>query len=260
MKNTPAISLFLVALLSSCSHYYYVPNVQNVPLFREKNEYRISVNYGVGESVCTEVQAAYSVTDKIGVMTNFMSAKGIDNSEDSWGKGNYLDGAIGYYKPLSKSGVFEIYGGIGGSKQHHQYNSEFFDPYNPVPSNSNAGKSDLSFAKLFVQPSLGMTSNGFDLAFSTRLCWLYFNKIDNHIDKLLNEFEFYKLNSIVRNRNFLFVEPALTIRGGWKNVKLQLQGSTATYLNNHKWYFNDYHLSIGLYVTIAERYNIDAPD
>ena len=117
---------FILALMfCSCSHYYYVPNVQNVPLFREKNEYRISGTYGLGtETSCLEVQGAYSVTGNLGIMTNFMSAKGIDNNEESWAKGTYLDAAIGYYKPLHKSGVFEIYGGVSGSKQHHQYRSE----------------------------------------------------------------------------------------------------------------------------------------
>lgn len=77
MKNLTTTCFFLSVLLSSCSHYYYVPNVQNVPLFREKNEYRISGSYGFGdESSCAEVQAAYSVSDKIGIMTDFMSAKG----------------------------------------------------------------------------------------------------------------------------------------------------------------------------------------
>ena len=31
-----------------------------------------------------------------------------------------------------------------------------------------------------------------------------------------------------------FFEPALTIRGGWKYLKVQLQGATASYLNNEK--------------------------
>lgn len=103
-------TFFLAVMFCSCSHYYYVPNVQNVPLFREKNEYRLSGTYGFGtETSCLEVQGAYSVTSNFGIMTNFMSAKGIENSEESWAKGTYLDVAIGYYKPLLKSGVFEIY-------------------------------------------------------------------------------------------------------------------------------------------------------
>ncbi|MCX6253680.1 MAG: hypothetical protein NTV31_04295, partial [Bacteroidia bacterium] len=128
-----------------------------MPLFREKNEYRLSGTYGEGdESICAEVQAAYSITDKIGVMTDFMSARGGNVSGKNYGKGNYLDGAIGYYKPTGKTGVFEIYGGLGGSNQYHEYTSAYYNQYN--------GTSDLSFIKLYIQPSFGFTFNVFDIA------------------------------------------------------------------------------------------------
>ena len=92
MKNLTITILFYSVLLCSCSHYYYVSNVQNVPLFREKNEYRISGIYAVGdETTCAEVQAAYSVTGKIGIMADFMTAKGGNVSDNNWGKGNYFD-------------------------------------------------------------------------------------------------------------------------------------------------------------------------
>lgn len=248
-------TFFLAVTFCSCSHYYYVPNVQNVPLFREKNEYRFSGAYGLGtETSCMELQGAYSVTRNLGVMSNFMYAKGIDNHEDSWAKGTYLDAAIGYYKPLQKSGVFEIYGGVGGSTQHHQYRNKNFDSSNPADNNPSAGTSDVSFIKIFVQPSIGMTFNGFEFAFSTRFNRLTFNKTGNHIDKLLNEHEFDKLNTTAQTKNFLFFEPALTIRGGWKYLKVQLQGATASYLNNEHYHFDQYHISIGLNVAIVKRY------
>lgn len=180
MKNLTTTCFFLSVLLSSCSHYYYVPNVQNVPLFREKNEYRISGSYGFGdESSCAEVQAAYSVSDKIGIMTDFMSAKGGTVSDNNWGKGYYFDGAIGYYKPLGRSGVFEIYGGAGGGNQHHQYVVSNYS--NGTVTNSSGGTSDLAFMKIFVQPSLGLTYKIFDIAVSTRISRLSFINIDNRI-------------------------------------------------------------------------------
>jgi hypothetical protein len=222
-----------------------VPNVQNVPLFKEKNEYRFSGTYGEGdESTCVEVQAAYSVTDKIGVMTDFMSARGGTVSSKNYGKGNYLDGAIGYYKPIGRFGVFEIYGGLGGSNQQHEYTSAYYNQYN--------GTSDLSFIKLYIQPSFGLTFNVFDIALSTRICRLSFNNIYNNIYGNTNLYN--ELNTIA-NKNHLFLEPAITLRGGWKNVKVQFQAAYTSYLNNPKLYFfEEYHFSIGLDVTIAERY------
>ena len=104
MKRQASTFLLISILLCSCSHYYYVPSTQNVPLYREKNDYRLSgTRAGGEESVCTEVQAAYSVTDHMGIMANFMSARGGDISDNTnWAKGNYLDGAIGYYEPKNK--------------------------------------------------------------------------------------------------------------------------------------------------------------
>jgi hypothetical protein len=256
MKKLTTTYLFLSVLLCSCSHYYYVPNVQNVPLFREKNEYRLSGTFGGGdESVCIEVQAAYSVTDNIGIMANFMSAKGGDVSDNkNWAKGNYLDGAIGYYKPINKYGVFEIYGGFGGSNQHHHYMNTNYN--SGTISNSSGGTSDLSFTKIFVQPSFGLTFKGFDVALSNRICILSFNKINNQISG--NSEEHNTLNSI-SNKSHLFLEPAITIRGGWKYVKLQFQAATASYFNNPDLHFEDYHIGIGLYFAFAERYRKDVP-
>jgi hypothetical protein len=183
-------------------------------------------------------------------MADFMSAKGGDISDnENWGKGNYFDAAIGYFKPVGKYGVFEIYGGIGGSNQHHHYMKPFYT--NGTFSSSFGGTSDLSFTKIFVQPSFGFTFNGFDIAASTRICTLSFNSVDNQISGNVNEYN--SLNSI-SDGSHLFLEPAITIRGGWKYVKLQLQASTASYANNPDLHFESYHLSIGLYIAIAGRY------
>lgn len=251
MNKQTATFLIISFLVSSCTHYYYVPNTQNIPLFREKNEYRFSGTLAEGaESSCKEVQAAYSITDHIGVMADFMSAKGGDiSANENWGKGNYFDGAIGYFKPVGKYGVFEIYGGIGGSSQHHNYITPSYT--HGTTSSSFGGTSDLSFTKIFAQPSFGFTTKGFDIVASTRICVLTFNSVDNQISGDVDEYN--SLNNI-SDGSHLFLEPAITIRGGWKYVKLQLQASTASYANNPDLHFESYHFSIGLYIAIAGRY------
>ena len=254
MKKEAKAFLFLSVLLCSCSHYYYVPSTQNVPLFRERNEYRLSgMRAGGEESVCTEVQAAYSVTDHIGIMANYMSARGGDISDNTnWAKGNYIDGAIGYYKPINKYGVFEIYGGFGGSNQHHHYMNPFYT--STAPYNSDGGVSDLSFTKIFVQPSFGFTFKAFDIAASTRICILSFHDINNQISGNIDEYN--RLNNL-SNDVHLFLEPAITIRGGWKYVKLQFQASTASYFNNPDSHFENYHIAIGLYIAFSKSYRKD---
>jgi hypothetical protein len=227
-------------ILSSCSHYYYVQGVHNVPLFKEKNEFRISGTYGEGkESKAFEIQAAYSVTDNIGILTDYMSAHGGDVSDQNYGNGNYFDGAIGYYKPAGNVGVFEIYGGLGRGKQHHEYNL-------------TSGTADISFTKLYIQPSFGITFKLFDIALSTRISRLSFNNLEN---KISGNTQLYNTIETLSDKNHIFFEPAITLRGGWKYVKLQIQAAYSGYLNNPELYIGEeYHLSIGLYCALGKRF------
>ena len=242
--------LFLTALLSSCSHYYYVANVQNVPLFKEKNELRLSGTYGEGdETRCLEIQTAYSVTDNIGFMADFMSASGGDISSNNYGKGNYFEGAIGYYRPTGKFGVIEIYTGVGSSNQHHEYTSAYYKDYH--------GSSDLSFIKLFVQPSFGLTFNALDIALSTRVGSLSYYNINN---KISGDFNGYNDLNTVANKNHFILEPAATLRAGWKNVKVQVQAVYAGIVNSPELDFGEeWHLTIGLNIALAKRYSKSSP-
>jgi hypothetical protein len=243
--------LLVVIFLNGCSHYYYVANVQNVPLFKEKNEYRITAAYGGGdvdESSFYELQGAYSVTNHIGIMSNFMYTKAGEVSERNYGKGTYFEGAIGYFGPIGRIGVFEIYGGYGIGKQHHEYS---------YYSGSYLGSADLSLNKIFLQPSLGLTFNAFDVAFSSRLCRLSFNRIDYQIAKNSTHNNDWKIKEFndMSSKSHLFVEPALTLRGGWKNVKVQYQLLWSIYSSNPKMDFGEQtHHNIGLYFAIADRY------
>ena len=232
--------LCLSVLLCSCSHYYYVSNVQNVPLFKAKKEYRISGSVGAGDySSSVEAQVAVSVTEKMAIMANFMRATGGDIESTNYGKGNYLEGALGYFRPIKRFGVFEIYGGVGGCRQHHKY-AEYW-------SGEYYGKSDLSFGKLFIQPSFGFTSNAFDIAFSTRFCGLTYFDVSGNAS---SDEKFRTLS----NKSHLFLEPAITLRVGWKYVKAQIQFVYSGYLNNPKLYFNEeYHISIGLQIALSSQ-------
>jgi hypothetical protein len=241
-KQSIKILMILAIALSSCAHYYYIPNVQNVPLFKEKNEFRAIVTEGGTDEISTtEIQAAYSITNNLAVMTNFMSANGGERTDNSWAKGKYLEGAFGYYRPFDKFGVFEVYGGFGSGNQHHQYGTKDIDN----------GTADLSFVKCFLQPSLGFTFHAVDIAFSTRLTRLSFYNIDN---KIKSNTESHYVDTIAQNKVSYLFEPAITLRGGWKYVKVQLQLSKSKNITHPNLRFEKTNLSLGLYFTIAKRY------
>jgi hypothetical protein len=239
MKNPIKAILCCAVLLNGCNHYYYVANIQNVPLFKEKNELRFSGAFSFGdESSCFEAQAAYSVTDKIGLMANYMHAQGGDVPGKDYGKGNYYEGGAGYYKPIGLDKVFEIYGGIGGGSQHHEYSSSYYGDYE--------GNAELSLVNLYIQPSFGFTYNFLDVAGSARFCRVSFTNIDNH-----NASD--DINSL-SDKSCLYLEPAITLRAGWKYVKMQVQASYAANINSPRIYIGEEaHISIGLYFTLAER-------
>jgi hypothetical protein len=241
-KKHLVISAIFLVTLSGCSHYYYVANTKNVPLLREKNESRVSLTYGEGdESKSMDIQAAYAVSDKIGIMANFMSAKGGDDSGQNpdWANGTYFDGAVGYYKPISSFGVFEIYGGYGASSQHHQYNT-----------NETA---DLRFTKVFLQPSIGLTGKWYEIAFSLPLSRVSFNEINDYT----TSGEHQGLDKLSSQGPSCIVEPAFTIRGGWKYIKLQFQYVHVVNLTNQYLPFERDKISLGVHFSIARRYGND---
>ncbi len=232
----------ILFMMIGCTHYYYVPPAQNVPLFKEKNEVRITANISEDVGTGVDIQAAYAMTDKFAIMTNFSSVK--DESDDDYGKGNYFDLALGYYKPFHKNLVFEIYGGFGSSTQNHKYGY-----YN---GGSPGTEADLSFVKFFLQPSFGYTSNGFDVAVTARLSNIIFREINNRASHGSAPYE--EINLISQNKSSLLFEPSLTLRGGWKYVKVQAQTVYSKNLSHPELAFFTYRSSLGLTFAFAERF------
>ena len=238
MKNTFTLFVLLV-LITSCSHTYYVQTTQIVPLFKEKNETQATISYGTTDETNTiDIQAAHSFTNKFAMTTNVMFVSGGDDVDG--GKGQYFDVALGYFKPLSPHGVFEIYGGVGGSNQKHQYAYE-------------GGYADLSFKKVFIQPSIGLTYSAFDIALTSGFSNINFDYINNQINPNTRDFD--NIEQIGKNRNYFLFEPSLTIRGGWRFVKLQGQlGLSQNLSSTSSYYFEPLKLNIGLTLAFAERY------
>ncbi len=241
MKKMFLPLLFLV-LVTSCNHTYYIPTTHNVPLFKEKNEFRATVSRGGGSEITTtDIQAAYSISNNLAVLTNVMFARGEGeqgNTED-WGKGQCLELGFGYFNPLGKFGVFEIYGGIGGSNQYHEYTS--------------GGKADLLGRRVFIQPSLGLSFNVFDLALTSGISSINFYRINNQINPMSDDFT--DLNRISMFNRSMFLEPALTIRAGWQHLKFQFQFGLSKNLTNPDLNFEDYKLSLGLSIALNRRFN-----
>ncbi len=251
LLNRNTLVILLLTVLSGCKHYYYIPSAQNIPLFKEKNEFRAAIASGGGDEISTtDFQAAYSITNKFGVIANFMTAEGGDESSDNRGVGRYLEVGCGYYKPFYKYGIFEVFGGVGRGNQRHYYEDTNYGGSSSTTKYS--GTAELSLTKIFLQPSIGLTLNWMDLAFTPAISGISFTRINNGIDT--TDQNYFSVNNLSRHRNSFLFEPGFTFRFGWKYVKLQIQFVSIENLSHRNLDFEPKKVSVGLTFAFADRF------
>lgn len=241
------IVLICALILEGCAHSYYLPSNQNVPLLTEKNEFHGSISMG-GSPVLSglDIQAALALTNHLAIMTNYMSSKYPDDFDDkNQANGKYLEGAAGYFNLFNRFYVFEVYGGFGSCLQNHEY-------YDALNNNTYLGKSDLTFGKAFLQPSIGVTFNAFDIALTSGFSRINFKKFNYSVDQ--NSRYFDELDLISKNRTSFLFEPGITIRGGWKFIKLQFQYIRSINLSTNALNFEPTKYSFGIYFSLSKKY------
>lgn len=243
MKNSSTILLIAVAiiLLQSCTRTMYIPNMQNAPLLKEKNEVRATL-------ATNNCQIAYAVTDGLGVMLNGYSEKtntAYDFSETA-DKRTFAEIGIGYFKPLNERAVFEIYTGVGKGKVAFG-NREY----------SNGGSFSTNFKRYFIQPSIGFSFSVVDLSLSMRYSHLSF--YDSNTSRYKYNGDVNSIHNLanVDKHKYGFIEPAVTMRVGWKYVKLQFQVQRAAQIYSPGITYNDTEFNLGIHFNIAKRFKED---
>jgi len=229
--------LYLV-VLSGVSTLYgcktvYVPNVINVPLLSRKNEVRASIN-------ANNLQGSFAATDHIGVIVNGQYQSDSASSESTsaqTGSGGLVETGVGYFAPITSSLHAEIYGGAGYGHVRHKN----WETTNGVRRDY---RYSVSGAKFFLQPSVGFISDWFDIALSTRLVALrpFGASSENYPEAQLRNDKLFALDE----RLWGFVEPAVTIRAGYKMVKVFLQYGGSFKLNDAAISRDEKFVNIGL--------------
>lgn len=230
-------------MLSSCSHYYYVPSSPHVHLFEERNDCSIAVSGEVpfpwaNQPYSLSAQTAYAITNHIAVSANAMTAWRGERSSGNWGNGKYYDVALGYFTPIDRLFIFEVYGGVGTSHQHHEYDVR------------NKGTADLSFNKYFLQPSIGLKIKRIELAFTAGLSRVVFTNVIYTPD--IKEMLFVQV--IDNNRNALLLDPSFTFRVGNNYTKFQVQAGISLHLSRPYQQFAAGRASMGISFSFAERF------
>lgn len=226
--------LCLIFTLSSCHTTFYIPNAQNVPLHSEAGQiqFRGGLSEGPSAAYNPDFHLSYAITDHWAVMTNFTDyvmhkSPNVD--------GRLLEAGGGYYDVIGDSRwVWEVYAGYGnGWGRHH----------------NDFHRNDFSLHRVFLQPDIGYTSDYFDLALSLRISSLHYYRISQTFtpDDSYSNFIDYDLS---QNRQKLTIEPALTLRGGYKYIKIQLQLLLAESIADHHFPMDNAVLNIGLSVDL----------
>jgi len=239
-------------LLTGCSypHYYYSPNIQNVPLYDSANIFSGQVAVGAGiVNRCLELQAGYSLPYNLAVTAGFMT--GGNNRSFSqvsdFSKLTYFEVAFGHYKVFRNIGIFELYGGYGHNSQRHAFSYvDYSGPYSfdRLPD----GTADMSYSKIFIQSDIGVKVDWFEAAFSCRISNLNFKDINSyetvhHLDEV---------NILRQNASPWLLEPAFTFRGGGKSVRGQMQVGIAARLTNPDLFLltETFRISMGLHIKL----------
>lgn len=231
------VTLLVIVLgATSCTHIYYAPNSANVPLLSEKKETRVNALYcsgGETEFEGGELQVAAALTKNVAVMVNGMAMGKSESVSDysgnsrhtESGNGSYIEVAGGMFESFGKKKkwIGEIYGGVGVGSAKNTY--------------SNNLESKVNSTKLFLQASVGFKSRYFEFAFAPKISLINWNvKRDDLANVDQSHFNYYDeldLQVIKNKPNFVSFEPALLIRAGGEDFKIQAGLSFSNFTANN---------------------------
>jgi hypothetical protein len=249
MVSIPAVAgvVALVGVALAGCKAVYAPNMAHAPLLQHQGELRGTVDI-------RNVQLAYAVASHVGLMANayFRSE---DNSpeedeERQEGSGSLLELGAGYFTFLDEPKwlELEIYGGAGVGSIHHEI----------TPSGGMTRTFDAEGVRLFLQPAAGVSTPYFDVAVSARLVAVAYTETsaENYTPEDLEGDRFAGLE----DTTWMFLEPAITVRGGYKWVKLQFQFGRSIKLNGGDLNRDPGMLSLGLHVDLFRVFDRPAQD
>lgn len=224
--------------------------MENVPLFKEKGEVRATIS-------TTNFQVAVAVTNNIGVMVNGYANNGSgeifspQNDFKYISNRYFIEGGVGGYFPLEENFIFEVY--AGGGVGYISYDEN--ESYSILGGNNwPFGKYSAEIQKLFLQPEMGFTNENIDFALSFRFVGLKFSNIDtvNYTISDLEKENIYDLDRPI----YFFIEPALTLRFGYKWAKFHIQTVYSKNMSIESINYRQLNLNFGIHVNIAKRYKI----
>ena len=154
----------------------------DLPLLTNRKEVQASIHAGTSGF---DPQFAYAVTDHIGIMLNGSFLNSTSDSTEDYHKHKFFETGAGYYTHFGTRGKFETFAGAGFGKIDVLY---------------WLSRSDVSFSRYFIQPSVGFTTKVVDAGLSTRIVIVSYNQTSADVPGV-------------------FFEPVFTLKAGFDHLK-----------------------------------------
>lgn len=237
MKRNISHFTILIAVIAltnmGCNPNYYIPNTQNVPIIKAKGQTNLSF---AGNDNQIEFQGAYGVTDNLAIQGNAAMIAPEAEDNGNGGSGRLIDVGVGYYKNLNSYFLLETYGLLGAGKMENHF------PSTTATYPNTTGRIRANLYRIGVQPCISFHHPYFSVSASAKVMSLNYFDIDGSLI-----FEDYDQTVyLTNNKSNIMFEPAITIRGGLKKVKLQIQLLKSINLSNQEFLQDEGLLSIGL--------------
>ncbi|MFI5172046.1 MAG: hypothetical protein ACHQFW_06620 [Chitinophagales bacterium] len=225
-------------IFCGCTRIYYSPTAQNVPFLSEQNEIRIVGSQSSNECIAFDIQASYSPIYHLGIMVNTSwcaSTGGDVFRQGNPDTGHLIEGGAGYYFRLDESSLAECYAGFGSGSLNYQWSSDTV--------------ADIKFNRIFIQPAFGFKKDVFEIGFSGRLSIVDYTNIDEM--QSLNSYSNY-FGTPQTNQAYIFIEPAITARLGFRAMKLQFQYQKAYKIGGTTLSYSNYNMIFGAIMSPSE--------
>jgi len=233
--------LFLLAtlLLGSCNVKYYSPNTHNVPLLREKGEFKTSFS---GDFDHAELQGAVAVTNNLGIQANATFFNPNIESRPRQSNGRLFEIGPGLQIPLKNDFIFELYTlyGAGSLVNDFSINNQWDNEF---------GVLNADIQKLSLQPSIGLRVPRMAGAISFRFAQVTYRNVVGDL-MTFDNFEGIQVDEIMRltnNDTYYLIEPAFTYQvGSAKGFKFQVQLSGSYNITEPQFDQDNIYASVGV--------------
>lgn len=235
--SRPQLFLLLVVLLSSCSPYR--SSTITAPLFTDSGDLMVS---GYASASGVGGQAAVAFTDHLALAGNYQELNWSSASLNNTFNYSILEGGMGYFGNLVRAQkdtlMWECFVGYGSGSIFYNDRIVAF-PWGVWEEQFRA-----NFQRWYIQPSLGYSGQYIDLAFTPRFSFVNY----------LNTREIINIEPVSSNFWTTHFEPTITVRGGYRNFRLQLQGGYMIPLKETDYDHLNLLASAGITFKLGRRY------